>query len=380
MIYHTDPRKDWSIKHYEESTFEFIQRSAWPITNFVRQFVNCNMAPFENDKEFVSKLSSGDDRQHEAAMFELLLFTLLSNNKMHIKRVPRKSRSKTPDFSITLQSRQELFVECTLAASAMDPKGETKKMESVMRYIEGLKNYPYFISADFRKVSDDTLSKKRLVRFIDSLMLDNASSKSGDLAGVYPYSDNGWEVNIHLIKKNNRGVSRSRGFTTQPVRLIDNFTPLYNALNDKKPRKYKIAGTSYMICLGIDDLTANEEEFFTALYGPNFMDRINLSYPGEGFFIRDGKPANTSVSAVMFCKNLKAFSLATSKFFLWHHPFASHPIDKDLFPVDEIYYILEGNFLNAKVIEKNFDLFSCLGIDKKEYLEFMQYKNRKKPD
>ena len=143
MIYSDFERTDWAISQYNESTYEFIDRSAWPISGLVREFTNKFGVEFGNDKEFVSKIKSKSNQQHNAAMIELLLYNFLKSSGLSISKVKRQ-RHKTPDFEIRLERGGPVYLECTLAASAIESVVERNRKDSVIRFF-GRDSRPSFL-------------------------------------------------------------------------------------------------------------------------------------------------------------------------------------------------------------------------------------------
>jgi hypothetical protein len=258
----------------------------------------------------------------------------------------------------------------------MESTDERNKKESIMQFVEEIPDYPYYVSINFEKISNQSISKKGLLNFLNQFRPPYIFH--GPMANFY-YSAQDWELVISLIKKENAEQKRTRGFTQQRVKLIDNFKPLYTALNDKKPSKYSIGDAPYFICIGVDDLTANEYEFFNVLFGAQDMNTIYLNWKGTGFFLKDGIPINTSVSAVLFCKSLKEYGLTATDLSLWHNPFASNPINVLDFPIKEIRYIQNQNSLVRETSEAKVTIFDLLEKEKCLYLEYLDMKYRVAP-
>lgn len=104
-----------------------------------------------------------------------------------------------------------------------------------------------------------------------------------------------------------------------------------------------------------------------------------MKYPSEAFFYYGTQPINTSVSAVIFCKNIQPTSFAGTHISVWHNPFAINPIPHNLLPFEQHYYSQEGNYLHPHKIESSFNIFHVLGIESERYIEFLQLKHRVAP-
>ena len=92
--------------------------------------------------------------------------------------------------------------------------------------------------------------------------------------------------------------------------------------------------------------------------------------------------SNSGVSAVLFCKTLKEFSLESAKLSLWHNPYVKFPVPQSLIPVTQFHYKRENKRLmrNENVVE--LDLLKVLDIDAGEYIRFknLEYRQVSKAD
>jgi hypothetical protein len=259
----------------------------------------------------------------------------------------------------------------------MESEEERRKKESVMQYVEEIQDYPFYVGIDFQAASEQSISKKQLLVFLDQF---RPPYSFPGVMQQFDYSAQGWDLVITLIKKEEGASERTRGFTYQPGRRIDNFKPLYNALNDKKAGGYELGKKPYIICIGVDDLTANEQEFFSVLFGPQDIRQLSLDWKVNGFFLLNGEPINTSVSAVLFCKSLKIFGLSSTDLSLWHNPFAAYPVASLGLPVREIRYIQNSNEIMRSVSGGGRSAFELLGKDDELYTKYCAMECRQAPE
>jgi hypothetical protein len=375
-VFSFEERTDWTILRYRESQFEFLDRCAWPVVGLVRDWIREWIVPFEGDKEFISKFSSKSDKQHAAAVFEMLVFAIFRNCGQNIQRVERTGE-KTTDFLILGTGASKTYLECSLAANAMEPEEERRKMESIIQYVEEIPDYPFYVGFEFNKLSNHSISKKQLLTFLEKFRFPY--SFEGPLHKV-SYSAQGWDLAITLIRKGDGAFGRTRGFNFQAPKMIDNFKALYGALNGKKAGRYKLGTNPYVICLAVDDMTANEYEFFSVLFGPQDMERATFDWKMNGFFMVNGEPVNKSVSAVLFCKWLEPFRLLHAELSLWHNPFATYPVTEIGLPVKDIRYIQGKDGLLRSVRENSQRIIDVLGKDDELYIKYLAIEYRRGPE
>lgn len=323
------------------------------------------------DAEFISQLKSDDNKKHAAAIFELIVYTLLGKTGFGTVKHPPGALRTSPDFGVVHASGFTGYIECTLSGNSFEKIEEENRKQAVENIIRGIDYFPYFINITFKTISARSISKKNLVAFISSLEAKSAGYSNEELFEMqHLFENNDWELEISLIRKSDPGIKVSLGMIMGSVRAIDHVKPTLNALNDKKPARYGISVSPFIIGLDNKDMFLKEEEFNEVLFGFNAPGRINLEYGGRnGFFFAEGKPVNTSVSGILFCKAMNVLTLDQARVSLWHNPFAKFPVPLRIFPCDEYFYDADGYVLTKQSAIKDFDLLAVLDIDKKEYLK-----------
>lgn len=353
----------------EFSAYEFWDVSAWKIAELMRQYFNEWGKNFVDDKEFVSRFKSKADYHHYSASFELLFYSLLKKSGLELEKHPYTGTLKRPDFGIQTEDGNVFYLECTLSSNSFQTPKERNQEDTVVDIIEKIEYFPYFINLSFNQKSDASISKRKLLKFIDEIkVISEGKSNERLFHNRHLFTDNGWEIEISLLRKTNPDIKRSLGYITQEARVIETNKPILTALKDKKASRYGISSHPYIICLNTSDLFTKEECFSEALFGQYGSDRIDLDYSyGDGFFLADKRPVNTSVSAVIIFRNLNAFTLGGASASLWHNPFARHPIPHHMFPFDEYLFEKQDNFLLRKTMQKEKDFFALLEVDKEIY-------------
>jgi hypothetical protein len=370
MIFDDTTRTDIAPANGGESAFHFLNRSAWRRCELVRRHINSWVIPLMGDAEFVSQIKSDDDRKHAAAIFELIIYTLLSKTGFELVKHPPGARRTTPDFKAVHSSGIRSYLECKLSGNSFERIEEEKRKKGVENIIREIEFFPYFINLSFINLSLTSLSKKALVNFIRSLEDSSDGFTNEELFQIrHRFEHSGWILEISLVRKSDPGIRGSLGMIMNKARTIDHVKPALNALNDKKPSRYGLLDAPYLIALDNKDMFLNEEEFNEVLFGFDVPERLDLSYSAcKGFFFNDGKAVNTSVSGVVLCKNMNILTLDQARITIWHNPFAKQPLPVGIFPVDEYYYDADGYSLSKRLAIKNFHLISALGFEKDDYL------------
>lgn len=327
------------------------------------------MNNYGGDDEFLKMFTSKSDKQHYSATFELLVYTLFHQNGFSLSRHPQTKTQKKPDF--LAQSETTLFyIECTLAGHSFESADEKNRIGTVEEIIDDIAYFPYWINVYFETISNQSISKKKLLRFIDKVKIASDGITNELLIDrKHLYEEDGWELDISLLRKSQPDIKRSLGFTMGKAKTIDTSKPLVTALNDKKAAQYGIDGDSYIICVNTNDLFTKENCFSKALFGQYGSDTIDItSHATNGFYISAGQPINTSVSAVIIFRNFDLFTLDNSSITVWHNPFAKKGLAINQLPFDEYLYDFKNGIGKRQTINKELDLLQVLGINKEEYI------------
>lgn len=369
MLFTSYIRDNSDHKRRKETAFEFLDRSAWKISSLVREKVDEWTTLYGPDEEFIRMFKSKSDKQHYSAVFELLVYVLLTRSGFSLTRHPDTNTGKKPDFLATL-NYFKAFIECTLAGHSFDSITDKNRKDTVEEIVDEIEYFPYWINLDFETISEQSVSKRKLLKFLDKIKQTSEGVPNEALVEMkYFFEDNGWEVEISLIRKNKPDIKRSLGYVMSKAKTIDTSKPIMTALNDKKASRYGIDTEPYIICLNTKDLFTKENCFAEALFGQYSDSEIDLRYISQnGFFLAEGKPVNTSVSAVAIFRNFDFFTLDSSSVSVWHNPYAKNKIPIGSLPFNEYVYEIKSDCLIKTVIEKEKDLFQTLGVDKLEYL------------
>ncbi|WP_374949343.1 hypothetical protein [Mucilaginibacter sp.] len=367
MVFDTDVVLTADAKQVQETSFKFLERSSWNRCAMVRGLVSSWLAEMDYDAEFISQIKSKNDKQHYAALFELVVYNFLKRQGFGVSKHPELLKSTTPDFSMKVDT-EGYFLECTLSGNSFETIEEERRKGAVEDIIRQIHYYPYFINLDFKSIAKTSVSARKIRKFID-LVKDNSEGFSNEelFYRRYLYEDGGWKIEISLLRKSHDGIKTSLGVIENDAKVIDSKKAILSALNDKKPSKYGITDAPYIICICNNDMFFKEDEMYSVLFGTDNGTYINLSYPESSGFFYHRSPINTTVSAILFFKNTDVLTLGGAKWSVWHNPFAKNPIAYSLFPVDEYYFEIIGENLIKKQIIKEANVFSLLDIDEIRY-------------
>ena len=368
MIFTSYTRDHQDYKQRKESAFEFLYKSAWKISEFARQAINGWITDYDCDEEFLKMFKSKSDKQHYSAVFELLTYVFLRRLNFIVTRHPQLKTNKKPDFEAKLDE-EKFYIECTLSANSYESLAEKNKKDTVEEIIEDIRYFPYWINVDFLSISDASVSKSKLLHFLnDKRILSEGISNEELFTIKHHFEDNGWELEISLLRKTTPDIKRSLGYISQDAKIIETSKPILNSLNDKKASRYGITTEPYILFLNTSDMFGGNDSVLKALYGRYRNDQVQMQNNTQAFYLAFGRPINTSVSAVVVFRKFDLFTLDQSSATIWYNPFAKNKIPPHLFPIDEYISNATHDIVDLKFTPHTYDLLQILGIDRNEYL------------
>ena len=309
------------------------------------------------------------NKQHYSAVFELMIYTALKNSNLNLEKHPTTKTGRKPDFQIISDENYKFYLECTLSGDSFELEDDKNRREKVVQIIENLYFFPYWINLDFINISKKSISKKRLLNYISQIKdICDIYTNEQLLNKRFEFNDNEWLLEISLFRKTNTKIKKSLGIISGGAKVIDKSKSILTALNDKKGTKYGIDNKAYVICVSINDMSIGENEIAEILFGEYNKDEINLTIPNTGFLISNCRPINSTVSAIVFCKNYDLYVLENTEISVWHNPFAKNKLEYELLPFNEYYFEKSENILSRCIINKAIDIFEILNINKSEYM------------
>lgn len=368
MIFNPEIDLSPDAKRVRESSFQFLERSSWNRCAIVRELINSWLKEIDIDLEFISQIKSKSDKQHDAALFELIVHKFLKQMGLGVSKHPELLKNTTPDFTAESLMGNKYILECTLSGNSFENFGEEKRKEAVEDIIRGIHYYPYFINLSFKSTGGNSVSAKKLKKFIEQIRgVSEGYSNEELFFRRFLFEDGDWRIKISLLRKTNESIKTSLGMVGQDAKMIDGKKAILTALNDKRPSKYGVAESPYIICICNNDPFFHEDDMYNVLFGTDGVEYLNLSYPAiSGFFFHKA-PVNTSVSGVILFKSTDFLTIDQAKWSLWHNPFAKKPISTGVFPIKEYMLLQEGTRLKKSIIEKDIDVFGLLGVNERIY-------------
>ena len=335
-------RVNTNIAFHDSSRFTFLNESAWPSTNYIREQIELWAKSFPINPDFISRFRSIDDQQHKSAFFELIIFQLFKVQNFNIevhKRSDLKS-TRLPDFKIT-KGTTCFYVECTLGSNPLvDPEAKRIKAQ-ICDVVEKIPCYDYFINIDFLKVSTKQPSLKSFEGYIYQILKEAKELTDFNINSIpnWIFNNNEWQIQISLIKKTKPAERSLGGVSNGHAKVINSQRPVRTSLNNKRGSNYGKFSDPYIIALNSEDFTLEKSEIITTLYGSYSDDYFIKNKINENaYFLIRGIPQNTRVSGVLIAHGLNPWNLHIASLELWHNPWCEFPFNTQIIEFDQYYF------------------------------------------
>ncbi len=327
-----------------ESRYKYLNRSARPYFEDIRNTIQSWFDEFLiDDKEnFKSKFQGAE---FESRFFELYLYKLLTNLGYKVTPEPKliDGSDKNPDFLVENDDGEKFILEATVRTEGAPEHRENSKIKDmVLDTLNSLALKGFLFGVRFNgwsKLSHRSQElKKAITDFKGNVVNELASishdeiveksTKSQPFVSFVEAEISGLEVFIDLLPKPSADevAETPVGCVMGGVHWSNTDGELIKSLKQKST-KYKEIGLPYVVAINYVGFPIDDEDMFSTAFG-----RPQLTFPTmeegrtlNGAFLHNGKPQNTTVSAILFGNNILPSTRTESNLFLMHNPYARNP-------------------------------------------------------
>lgn len=370
-------RDDTGPAKQTEPPFQYLNRSARPEFQKIRDVMEEWFSHYPSDKQAEFRQEFRNEENHQAAFFELFAHELLLKLNCTILQLhPPTNQSTTPDFQVKDASGTEFFIEATIRKD-----GRTNPhVDSLCEIVDSLESPDFFICLQIIKPPVTTPSKRKLQAFLKSKLeeidwteIAALQAKDVDNLPIWEYEEGEMKVQFSPLVKSNdlRGKSGSQtlGIVNEGAFWVNHGEALKKKLRSKAT-KYGQLEVPYIIAVnGLDFFPEDEPsiDIINALLGTEQFimqmplgdsPKIAMTRKPDGLWTGSpDKPTNTRVSGVLFLPGLFPWSVPRSKIRLYHNPWAKYPAKSCLTELPQA--IIKDNhveFHDGKSLYEIFDL------------------------
>lgn len=283
MLFDSFTRTDATPARADESRFAFLNRSASQYFADVRELLEewLGHVPEEARRDLIGALRR-DNRQHEAAFWELYLHEAYRRSGCGIEIHPRvQGVSTRPDFRITAESGS-FFLEAVSVGQDKLTIAETRRMAAVERVLDEMPVEDFVLGVETYAIGPAPLAtgplRGALRRWLASLDPDevvdtaNASSAVGfDRLPEMSWQQAGWSLvfqALPLIEEARGRPRRALGMRGPgEAQIVDNVSGLRRVL-DRKYGRYGVLDAPLVIAVQSNtEIPTRDYEVEHVLYG-----------------------------------------------------------------------------------------------------------------
>ncbi|MEJ1340117.1 MAG: hypothetical protein RPU61_04750 [Candidatus Sedimenticola sp. (ex Thyasira tokunagai)] len=353
MLFEDKPRTYEGPKTYLEGEFDYLDRSARQEAEKVREFLNTWFSRFsENDAdELFSRIKSRDKRVFESAIFEIVLFAIISNlgGSLQIHPDLDNGSNKHPDFLVTTAGGEEFYLEAVLASefSAAELAAEKRK-NVVLEAIEKIESPNFFIGIHADGDPETPPSGKALRKELSSWLIaldpdevaETVELESFRKTHKMEWNHDGWDIEFEAIpiKPERRGKGqRVIGVMSGGARWINGWEPIRDAICAKGNR-YGELSKPLIVAVNIDAFSLDRIDEMQALFGQEeyiFNRGSNEAQPqmrraANGAWSGPNGPKYTRVSGAWLFGGMNPWNIPSRKNTLYFNPWARLPVSDEL--------------------------------------------------
>lgn len=352
-LFATSERTRTTIRRHNEPVYSFLDTSAWPSVERVRQFWEGWFAEYEEAKKpgLAARFRSCTDHVHLSAFLELFVFAILKRLGYAVGIEP-PAGSRALDFLASMAGRcPDFYVECTATGRGTAEAGADAREAEVLDAINEVPTGPFILGTPFiergAKVPPLKNIRQGLIAWLSSL--DDTDPAGGE----WTWEGRGWVIKVLAVPAEPDDTDEEQGGLGFVMRFRDpeQHLRLRGAI-DRKASKYGKLGKPLVVVTGSTEFSTDNDLMRALLGDPLWLidtvtHEFSTSIVPNGVFKDSKGPRNVALSAVTH-SHFDALSFADRPFILVHHPFARHPLSHGLFPFcQERHFDDAGHLLTA---------------------------------
>jgi len=337
-------------RRHNEPKYQFLDTSGWPSVDRVREFWEGWFSQYDGTKKagLAARFRSHDNHPHLSAFLELFTFAVLKRSGYEIHVEPAAG-SKNLDFLASAKERDlNFYAECTATGQRADETSGDAREADILEAINRMPIAGFLPCVEFERRGSQTPSIRRLLAGLTSWFasLDHVAAikqlRETNRLSEWTWMEADWRVKIRALPiefergrgKGALGIVGPRVFWDQ-----ERFR-LREALDDKAS-KYGGLDAPLLVLINSTEYQ-QDSDLMTALVGDEVWDvdvihnRASRRFRPNGVFGSRAKPRNVFLSTVMHGRfNVLSFASTEHTLVIVHHPFASRPLPRGLFPFCE---------------------------------------------
>jgi hypothetical protein len=366
-IFDDIPRKDAEPPLPDETQFAYLNRSARPEAERVRNLIDEWFAeyPETHRDDLIGRFRSAIDDQHKSAFFELFLHRLVLSRGCKVLAIePRLDQTdKSPDFLVETAKQERFYLEAAMATGRSNKETAAQaRLNSALSAIDSMPSPAHFLDLTVHGVPSAPISIKKLKRELQSWIAGLPKDESAGQATPFIYEEHGAKIRLRAWTRNKwKEGGRAIGVRHSPIMRIAPHQHIHTSLK-RKASRYGLLDHPYLLALNAIAAFHAENAVLDALLGTPYVE---ISTGSNGKEIRDlrkpdgiwfgpgGQPQNTRLSGVLALARVDPWNFASKGGLLIPNPWATKPFPQiglgtaELTVAGDTYKRLEGSAMSV---------------------------------
>lgn len=354
-LFSSGERTPTATRRYNEPMYSFLDTSAWPSVDRVREFWEGWFSQYDSAKrpDLAARFQSYDNHQHLSAFLELITFAILGRAGFEIEIEPSVGKVAL-EFLASMNERElKFYCECTATGQRAEESGADAREADVLEAIDKVPTGHFLLQVDFEKRGSQAPSIRRLRRGLTSWLasLDHVAAidefRDTNRLNEWTWAEGDWRVKFGALPAEADPGDDEGALGMIGPRVLDMKEHLQlRKVIDRKASKYGSLAAPLLVLTNSTQYQ-RDRDLKMALFGDpvwdenprrnGFSERFSLN----GVFGSLAKPRNVVLSAVVHGR-FGVLNFADRPMTLVHHPFASNPLPVGLFPFCEEHHYDRG--------------------------------------
>ncbi len=333
-------------RRHGEGTYGFLNSSAWPSMERLRDYWEEWFAQYEGDKkDLAARFGSPIEHAYLSAFVELFTFAILKRSAYDVAVAPA-AKNYALDFLASRDNGVSFYVECTATGqSAADAAADVRKAK-VFDAIQEIPTWTFVLGVNVESSGASDVPLRALRPAFSRWIASLPQGPNVDQENRWEWESDGWRIAFWATPIDGEGGLGMIGpdifdAHEQAIRLR-------RAINEKASKYGALDRPLLIVTNSIQH--QSERDLTLAVVGDydyqvNTVTRdVSIRRKPNGVFVNTKGPRNVNMSAVMH-GNFGAitFTRDNPDLRIVQHPYAAQPLPRGLFPFcEEWHYDAEG--------------------------------------
>lgn len=345
MLFEEKKRDFFGPKNYVETSYSYLDRSSRPESRRVREFIEnwIGIYPNAETDELIARLRLPDTRSFDSAIFELIIFAIMSRLGCTVSVHPEldNDTGARPDFLISDSSGIEFYLEAVLASEYSQAEISAEKRKNVVLNALDEIESPYFFLGITAHGNPETPPSSRRLRndlsqWLSTLDPDEVGAEIDSLGSsalpLFNWNHEDWRIKFEAWPRSadKRGPGkRTIGALSGGGRFLNTWEPIRNAVRSKG-NHYGDLVKPLLVAINVNAVIVDRIDEMEGLFGQEeyVFDRDESSSPPQmrrkpngAWYVASG-PQYTRVSGAWIFANMNPWNIVSRRNTVYLNPWA----------------------------------------------------------